>query len=517
MTKRALISVSDKTGLVELAKVLVDNGVEILSTGGTAAYLRAQHLPISDVSEYTQFPEIMQGRVKTLHPKIHGGILARLPEDKAVMQQLGIEAIDYVIVNLYPFKETIAKEGCTPEDAIENIDIGGPTLIRAAAKNKERVAVFVDPRDYVLLIHALNDKTPLSADDHWQLASTAFAHTAEYDRLIADYFLQKKQTESILPAKLHFSLEQKKGLRYGENSHQQAGLYVAADNTDNDTLAMSPLLQGKPLSYNNLADSDAAWACLVALGVDKKACVIVKHANPCGVAKAETLVEAYQKAYAADPTSAFGGIIAMNDTVDAQLAQTIIEQQFVEVIVAPHFEESALNILQKKPNVRCLQVALREQRPTYELKAIFGGYLVQTVDKPLLLHDEMKVVTTVLPTKEQWQDLNFAWCVAKYVKSNAIVYAAHEQTLGIGAGQMSRIDSARIAAIKAKDAQLSLQGAVMASDAFFPFSDSLESAHAAGITAIIQPGGAMRDEEIIARANELKLAMVFTGMRHFKH
>ncbi len=517
MTKKALISVSDKTGLVELAKALTDNGVEILSTGGTAAYLRSQNLSIRDVAEYTQFPEIMQGRVKTLHPKIHGGILARLPEDNAIMQQLDIDIIDYVIVNLYPFKETIAKEGCTPEEAIENIDIGGPTLIRAAAKNKERVAVFVDPKDYVLLIHALNHKIPLSADDHWQLASTAFAHTAEYDRLIADYFLQAKQAKNTLPAMLHFSLEQKNSLRYGENSHQQAGLYVATSDNDSDTLAMRPLLQGKTLSYNNLADSDAAWACLVALGADKKACVIVKHANPCGVAKAETLREAYQKAYASDPTSAFGGIIALNDTLTAALAQTILEQQFVEVILAPHFDAAALAILQKKPNVRCLQVALREHRPRYELKAISGGYLVQTVDKPLLLNDELKVVTTLSPTTAQWQDLKFAWCVAKYVKSNAIVYATHEQTLGIGAGQMSRIDSARIAAIKAKDAQFSLQGAVMASDAFFPFSDSLESAHAEGISAIIQPGGAMRDEEIIARANALKLAMVFTGMRHFKH
>lgn len=517
MTKKALISVSDKTGLIELATALIANGVEILSTGGTATYLRAQNLPIRDVAEYTQFPEIMQGRVKTLHPKVHGGILARLPEDKAVMQQLGIDAIDYVIVNLYPFKETIAKAGCTTEDAIENIDIGGPTLIRAAAKNKGRVAVFVDPNDYMLLINALNHKTSLSADDHWQLAGKAFAHTAEYDRLIADYFSQKKQTEDTLPATLHFNLEQQKSLRYGENSHQQAGLYVVAGNADNDTLALSPLLQGKALSYNNLADSDAAWACLVALGTDKKACVIVKHANPCGVAKADALVEAYQKAYASDPTSAFGGVIALNDSVDAHLAQTILEQQFVEVIVAPHFEPTALTILEKKPNVRCLQVALREQRPRYELKAISGGYLVQTVDNPLLMNDELKVVTTVSPTTAQWQDLKFAWCVAKYVKSNAIVYAANEQTLGIGAGQMSRIDSARIAAIKAKEAQLSLHDAVMASDAFFPFSDSLESAHAAGIRAIIQPGGAMRDEEIIARANELKLTMVFTGMRHFKH
>ncbi|MCD6044941.1 MAG: purH [Gammaproteobacteria bacterium] len=517
MTKRALISVSNKTGLIELAKVLIDNGVEILSTGGTAAYLRAQHLPLRDVAEYTQFPEIMQGRVKTLHPKVHGGILARLPEDNAIMQQLGIDTIDYVIVNLYPFQETITKEGCTPQEAIENIDIGGPTLIRAAAKNNERVAVFVAPSDYPLLIEALQRKTSLSPADRWQLAGKAFFHTAAYDRLIADYFLQDKKSENILPTTLHFSLEQKNSLRYGENSHQQAGLYVTAGNHGNDTLAMSPLLQGKALSYNNLADSDAAWACLIALGTDKKACVIVKHANPCGVAKADSLTQAYQKAYAADSTSAFGGIIALNDTLDSALAQTILEQQFVEVILAPHFEAAALALLQKKPNIRCLQVALRAQRPSYELKAISGGYLVQTVDTPLWPNDTMKVVTTLSPTAEQWQDLKFAWGVAKYVKSNAIVYAAHEQTLGIGAGQMSRIDSARIAALKAKDAQFSLQGAVMASDAFFPFSDSLESAHAAGITAIIQPGGAMRDEEIIARANELKLAMVFTGMRHFKH
>lgn len=517
MTKKALISVSDKTGLSELAKVLIDNDVEILSTGGTAAYLRSEHCPIRDVAEYTQFPEIMQGRVKTLHPKIHGGILARLPEDKAIMQQLGIDSIDYVIVNLYPFKETIAKEGCTTEDAIENIDIGGPTLIRAAAKNKDRVAVFVDPTDYRLLIDAFKNKASLSTADHWQLASKAFAHTAEYDRLIADYFLREKQSENALPATLHFNLVQKESLRYGENSHQQAGLYVLAGNNDKDTLATNQPLQGKLLSYNNLADSDAAWACLTALGRDKKACVIVKHANPSGVAKAESLAEAYQKAYASDATSAFGGIIALNDTLDATLAQTILEQQFVEVILAPHFATAALPILQKKPNIRCLQIALSEHRPLYELKAISGGYLVQTVDTPLLLNEDMTVVTTLSPTIAQWQDLKFAWCVAKYVKSNAIVYAAQEQTLGIGAGQMSRIDSARIAAIKAKDAQFSLQGAVMASDAFFPFSDSLESAHAQGISAIIQPGGAMRDEEIIARANELKLAMVFTGMRHFKH
>jgi phosphoribosylaminoimidazolecarboxamide formyltransferase/IMP cyclohydrolase len=416
------------------------------------------------------------------------------------------------------------------------------------------VAVLVDPNDYTLLIDSLKNKTALSAEDHWLLASKAFAHTAEYDRYIADYFSTEKPTENALPATLTLSLQQKESLRYGENSHQQAGLYIIAEDiptafqdamrrvrdraaectsqymsseastqqsrslkSEGYSLAMSPLLQGKTLSYNNLADSDAAWACLVALGTDKKGCVIVKHANPCGVAKATTLTEAYQKAYAADSTSAFGGIIALNDTLDATLAQTILQQQFVEVLLAPHFEPAALTILQKKPNVRCLQVALSEHRPQYEFKAISGGYLVQTVDKPLLLNDDMKVVTTLSPTTEQWQDLKFAWCVAKYVKSNAIVYVAREQTLGIGAGQMSRIDSARIAAIKAQDAQLNLRGAVMASDAFFPFSDSLESAAAAGIRAIIQPGGAMRDEEIIARADELELSMVFTGMRHFKH
>lgn len=517
MTKKALISVSDKSGLMELAKALIDNHIEILSTGGTAAYLRAQGFSIRDVSDYTQFPEIMQGRVKTLHPKIHGGILARLSKDRDVMHSLNIDPIDYVIVNLYPFKETITKEGCTSAEAIENIDIGGPTLIRAAAKNKDRVTVLVDPDDYTLLIEALKNKMELSAEQRWQLAGKAFAHTAEYDSLIANYFSQAKSDENILPLTLHLHLTQKESLRYGENSHQQAGLYVDSENNCPDTLAMSPLLQGKALSYNNLADSDAAWACLVALGIDKKACVIVKHANPCGVAKADSLNQAYQKAYAADPTSAFGGVIALNDTVDAALAQTILDQQFVEVILAPHFDSEALPILSKKPNIRCLQVALSEQRPRYEFKAISGGYLVQTRDKPLLLEDNLKVVTTLSPTTEEWQDLKFAWCVAKYVKSNAIVYAAKEQTLGIGAGQMSRIDSARIAVIKAKDAQFNLHGAVMASDAFFPFSDSLESAHAAGIRAIIQPGGAIRDAEIIARANELKLAMVFTGMRHFKH
>lgn len=515
MKKKALISVSDKTGLIELATALVENNIELLSTGGTASYLREHHLPISDVSQYTQFPEIMQGRVKTLHPKIHGGILGRLPEDQPIMAERNIDPIDYVIVNLYPFKETIAKEGCTIEDAIENIDIGGPTLIRAAAKNRQRVGVFVDPKDYTLLITTLKNKKDLSAEERWQLASKAFAHTAQYDSLIAQYFSQKNASMPTLPTTLQFNLQQKQILRYGENSHQQAGLYITTE--EKNTLANSLVLQGKALSYNNLADSDAAWACLVALGQNKKACVIVKHANPCGVAKADTLTEAYQKAYACDPTSAFGGIIALNDTVTESLAQTILAQQFVEVILAPSFETNALTVLQQKPNIRCLQVALCDQRPSYELKAISGGYLVQTLDTLLFSESELKVVTAIEPTAQQWQDLKFAWCVAKYVKSNAIVYASHEQTLGIGAGQMSRIDSARIAALKAHDANLNLHGAVMASDAFFPFSDSLESAKAAGISAIIQPGGAMRDEAIIARANELELAMVFTGMRHFKH
>lgn len=515
MKKKALISVSDKTNLIELAKALIENHIEILSTGGTAAYLREHQLPVSDVAQYTEFPEIMHGRVKTLHPKIHGGILGRLPEDAAIMQELNIDTIDYVIVNLYPFQETTAKKDCTVEEAIENIDIGGPTLIRAAAKNRQRVAVLVDPQDYDLLIGALNHKKNLSDEMRWQLAGKAFAHTAQYDSAIAGYLSPQNTVESTLPTTLLLNLHQKQTLRYGENSHQQAGLYMTTE--EENTLATSPLLQGKALSYNNLADSDAAWACLVALGNDKKACVIVKHANPCGVAKAATLAEAYQKAYACDPTSAFGGIIALNDVVTESLAQTILTQQFVEVILAPSFEKNALTVLQQKPNIRCLQVALCEQRPPYELKAISGGYLVQTLDTLLFSEAELKVVTTVEPTIQQWQDLKFAWCVAKYVKSNAIVYASHEQTLGIGAGQMSRIDSARIAAIKANDAQLSLHGAVMASDAFFPFSDSLESAEAAGISAIIQPGGAMRDEAIIARANELKLAMVFTSMRHFKH
>lgn len=509
--KKALISVSNKDGLLELARALVENGVEILSTGGTAQYLRQHHLPICEVADYTKFPEIMQGRVKTLHPKIHGGILGRLAEDTSIMQELAIDPIDYVIVNLYPFKETIGKEDCTLEDAIENIDIGGPTLIRAAAKNRQRVTVLVDPTDYAVLIEALSQKKTVPDDLRAQLSAKAFAHTAEYDATIAAYFSK----DHTFPSTLRLTLQQTQMLRYGENSHQQASLYSIDHKSD--TLASSALLQGKALSYNNLADSDAAWACLVALGTDKKACVIVKHANPCGVAKATTLIEAYQKAYACDPTSAFGGILAFNDTLTETLAQAILAQQFVEVILAPQFEEKALILLQQKPNIRCLQVALNDQRPLYELKAISGGYLVQTTDNILLSENSLKVVTKLTPTEQQWQDLKFAWCVAKYVKSNAIVYAHHEQTLGIGAGQMSRIDSARIAVLKAADAHLSLEGAVMASDAFFPFSDSLESAHAAGIRAIIQPGGALRDEAIIARANELELAMVFTGMRHFKH
>ena len=516
MTK-ALISVSDKTGLLELATALVENNIEILSTGGTASYLRQHHIPLEEVSHYTEFPEIMGGRVKTLHPKIHGGILARLPEDAMIMQEKSIDAIDYVIVNLYPFKETIAHKDCTKQQAIENIDIGGPTLIRAAAKNHARVSVFVDPTDYPVLISACKEKKALSIDDRWQLAAKAFLHTAQYDSMIAAYFSQQQNNDSVLPQSLMLALQQKEVLRYGENSHQIAGLYIESISNQKGTLTHSDLLQGKALSYNNLADSDAAWSCLLSLGHDKKSCVIVKHANPCGVANGKTLLEAYQKAYACDPVSAFGGVLAFNDTIEDSLAQTIIEQQFVEVILAPHFTETAKAILQNKPNVRCLQVALINERPTYELKAISGGYLVQTVDDFLYTEEDLKIVTTLSPSETQWQDLKFAWRVAKYVKSNAIVYAANEQTLGIGAGQMSRVDSARIAVIKAKEANLSLDNAAMASDAFFPFSDGIENAHAAGIRAVIQPGGSIRDADIIKRANELKMTMVFTNMRHFKH
>jgi phosphoribosylaminoimidazolecarboxamide formyltransferase/IMP cyclohydrolase len=516
MTK-ALISVSDKTGLLELATAFIENNIEILSTGGTAAYLRQHHIPLEEVSHYTQFPEIMGGRVKTLHPKIHGGILARLPEDETIMQEKSIAAIDYVIVNLYPFKETIANKDCSQQQAIENIDIGGPTLVRAAAKNHQRVSVLVDPTDYPILITACKEKNPLSIETRWQLAAKAFSHTAQYDSMIAAYFSKQENSDTLLPQPFTLVLQQKQALRYGENSHQAAGLYVDPTTIKQGTLANSDLLQGKALSYNNLADSDAAWSCLLSLGIDKKSCVIVKHANPCGVANGKTLLDAYQKAYACDPVSAFGGVIAFNDTVEETLAQTIIEQQFVEVILAPSFTDNAKIILQKKPNVRCLQVALVDDRPSYELKAISGGYLVQTTDSLLYTEEDLKIVTTLSPNETQWQDLKFAWRVAKYVKSNAIVYAAHEQTLGIGAGQMSRVDSARIAVIKAKEATLSLDNAVMASDAFFPFSDSIENAHAAGIRAIIQPGGSIRDAEIINRANELKMTMVFTNMRHFKH
>ncbi len=514
MSQKALISVSDKTGLLPLAHALIDNAIEILSTGGTAQYLQSHNIRVTDVSEYTRFPEIMGGRVKTLHPKIHGGILARIPQDQSIMEICEIECIDYVIVNLYPFKETIAKPECSFEEAIENIDIGGPSLIRAAAKNFTRVCVCIDPSDYALIIDALNAKELLSLEQRKILATKAFAQTAQYDALIHQY-LSEQDTD--LPSELLLSLKQKEILRYGENNHQKAGLYVLDQDLKQTTLAQAPLLQGKALSYNNLADSDAAWSCLLSLDRIQKSCVIVKHANPCGVATADTLEQAYQKAYASDPVSAFGGVIALSDRISASLANIMIAQQFIEVILAPAIDEEALAIFATKPNIRVLCLSLTADRPEYELKAIGGGYLLQTPDQALYLEENLHVVTLQHPTQTQWLDLKFAWTVAKYVKSNAIVYAKNGCTLGIGAGQMSRVDSARIAALKSEDTKLSLQQAVMASDAFFPFADGIETAAAAGIQAVIQPGGSMRDAEIIARADELQLAMVFTGMRHFKH
>jgi phosphoribosylaminoimidazolecarboxamide formyltransferase / IMP cyclohydrolase len=513
--KLALISVSDKTNLIPFARFLHERGIGLLSTGGTATALKAAGIPVTEVADHTGFPEIMDGRVKTLHPKIHGGILGRRGEDDAVMEAQGIAPIDLVIVNLYPFQETVKQPGCTLAKAIENIDVGGPTMIRAAAKNHKHVVVVVDPQDYEGLQQALESQGAISLDMAAQLATKAFGHTAEYDAAISLYLQsQYTPTEDHLPATLQLSWHKVDSLRYGENPHQGAALY--AINGQREGFTDMQQHQGKPLSYNNLADADAAVRCLREF-TQHPACVIVKHANPCGVAQADSIEQAYQWAYETDSTSAFGGIIAFNRPLDEVTARRIIEQQFVEVIIAPSIDERAFLHLANKPNVRVLSFPIHEVSLGLQMHSLMGGVLVQTPDLTMVDQAAMRVATTRQPTEDEWQDMLFALRVVKHVKSNAIVYAKNGQTLGVGAGQTSRVASSQIAVWKAADAGLSLTGSVMASDAFFPFRDSIDAAAQAGIRAIIQPGGSMRDDEVIAAANEHGIAMVLTGVRHFKH
>lgn len=518
--QRALVSVSDKTGVVDFARALSrDFGVEILSTGGTARTLRDAGVDVVDVSTYTGAPEIMNGRVKTLHPKIHGGILARRGIDDTVMAEQGIGAIDMVVVNLYPFEQTIAQPDCSRETAIETIDIGGPTMLRAAAKNHAFVTLVVDTADYDAAIDAMREHGgATTAALRRQLATKGFAHTAGYDHAIARYLTDDGAATNRLPDVYAMHYHKRQDLRYGENPHQAAAVYATAT-PGGISLVDARQHQGKALSYNNLADADAALACVRAFG-GAPACVIVKHANPCGVANGETLQAAYQRAFATDPVSAFGGILAFNEELDADTAKHIIANQFAEVILAPAVSQAALDVLSTKKNLRVLSLGPlghADEPSPRRIKPIAGGLLVQDSDDLLLDDTRLTVATETQPDDEQMDDLLFAWRVAKYVKSNAIVYARDGQTIGIGAGQMSRVDSARIAGLKAQDAKLEVAGSVMASDAFFPFRDSIDTAAQAGIEAIIQPGGSMRDQEVIDAANEAGIAMLFTGMRHFRH
>lgn len=523
--KRALISVSDKTGIIEFAQALNQLGVELLSTGGTAKLFRDNNIPVIEVSDYTGFPEMLDGRVKTLHPKVHGGILGRrdLPEHVAAMQQQGIPNIDMVIVNLYPFEATVAKADCTLEDAIENIDIGGPAMVRSAAKNWKDVAVLTDANQYAEVLAELKNTGALSQQTTFALSVAAFNRISNYDGAISDYLssFNTDGTRNLFPNQVNGHFVKVQDLRYGENSHQQAALYRDLYPAPG-SLVSAEQLQGKELSYNNIADADAAWEAVKSFtGV---ACVIVKHANPCGVALGVTPLEAYQKAFKTDPTSAFGGIIAFNNTVDSTAAEAV-SKQFVEVLIAPDFTSEALAIFKAKANVRVLKIALpkggknawENGRNAMDSKRIGSGILLQTADNHEISQADLKIVTKKQPTPQQLSDLLFAWNVAKYVKSNAIVFCGDGMTLGVGAGQMSRVDSTKIAAIKAQNAGLSLQGSVVASDAFFPFRDGVDVLADAGASCVIHPGGSMRDDEVIAAADERGLAMVVTGIRHFRH
>ena len=521
----ALISVSDKTGIVEFAQALHALNVRLLSTGGTAKLLADAGLPVTEVAEHTGFPEMLDGRVKTLHPKIHGGLLARrdLPEHMQSLADHGIATIDILAVNLYPFEATVAKPGCTLEDAIENIDIGGPAMVRSAAKNWKDVTVLTDAGQYAGVLAELKAQGKTSDKTRFACSVAAFNRIAQYDAAISNYLSARQDDGSLAeyPAQLNASYVKVQDLRYGENSHQTAALYRDL-NPAPGSLVTGRQLQGKELSYNNIADADAAWECVKSF--DAPACVIIKHANPCGVAVAASAAEAYAKAFQTDPTSAFGGIIAFNREVDAAASQAV-SKQFVEVLMAPAFSAEALEIFKAKVNVRLLQIALpaggatpwQQGRNAQDLKRVGSGLLVQTADNHFLQKSELKVVTTLQPSAQQLDDLMFAWTVAQYVKSNAIVFCGGGMTLGVGAGQMSRIDSARIASIKAENAGLSLKGSAVASDAFFPFRDGLDVLADAGASCVIQPGGSMRDEEVIAAANERGIAMVFTGVRHFRH
>lgn len=518
--KQALISVSDKSGVLEFARGLHQLGVKILSTGGTAKLLADNDIPATEVADYTGFPEMLDGRVKTLQPKVHAGILARrdLPEHIATLKKHGIPTIDLVAVNLYPFAAAVAKPGCTLEDAIENIDIGGPTMVRAAAKNHNHVAIITDPADYTDILAEMQASDAAVSDaTRFDLAKKAFSHTAAYDSMISNYLTAINadgSSKSAFPAQVNFNFAKVQDMRYGENPHQQAAFYRDLSRLAGG-IADYTQLQGKELSYNNIGDADAAWELVKTF--DQPACVIVKHANPCGVAIASSALSAYQLAYATDTTSAFGGIIAFNRELDAETATQITANQFVELIIAPSASEAALQVTAAKQNVRVLAVPLSNAHNQYDVKRVGGGLLVQTPDTLNVQAAQLKVVTQAQPTSGQLQDLLFAWRVAKYVKSNAIVFCRNGQTLGVGAGQMSRVDSTRIASIKAQNAGLPLQGSVVASDAFFPFRDGLDVLAQAGAQAVIQPGGSMRDAEVIAAADEHGLAMVFTGYRHFRH
>lgn len=519
--QRALISVSDKTGVVEFARALRVFGVEILSTGGTAKLLADNDVDVVDVAAYTGFAEMLDGRVKTLHPKIHAGILHRRDRDDHVktLVEHGMSPIDLVVVNLYPFEQVTARRDCAPAEAIENIDIGGPTLLRAAAKNHAFVTVVVDHTDFTRVLAKMKQNHGATDDKlRFDLALKAFEHTARYDGAIANYLgaCEEEDARARFPRTLNLQVRRELTLRYGENPHQRAAFYIEKD-ARAGTVSRAHRLQGKELSYNNIADTDAALECVKSFA--EPACVIVKHANPCGVALAQNILDAYERAYATDPTSAFGGIIAFNRTLDAVTAKTILARQFVEVIIAPAVAPDAVSVLAGKPNVRVIECGawVEAARGGYDFKRVRGGLLVQESDDTSVNEADLKVVTRRAPTPGELRDLLFAWRVAKFVKSNAIVYCRDGRTIGVGAGQMSRVDSARVAVLKAADAGLEVRGSVMASDAFLPFRDGLDQAAQAGVTAVIQPGGSMRDPEVIDAANEHDVAMVFTGIRHFRH
>ncbi|MCA3236676.1 MAG: bifunctional phosphoribosylaminoimidazolecarboxamide formyltransferase/IMP cyclohydrolase [Curvibacter sp.] len=524
----ALLSVSDKTGIVEFAKALHALGVRLISTGGTARLLADAKLPVTEVADVTSFPEMLDGRVKTLHPKVHGGLLARrdVPEHMAALKAHGIDTIDLLVVNLYPFEATVAKPGCTLEDAIENIDIGGPAMVRSAAKNWKDVGVLTDASQYPGVLEALKKNGKLSDPLRFKLSVAAFNRIANYDAAISNYLsaIDEDGTHAAFPGQSNSNFVKLQDLRYGENPHQSAAFYRDLHPAPG-SLVTATQLQGKELSYNNIADGDAAWECVKSF--DAPACVIVKHANPCGVAVGKDALEAYSKAFQTDPTSAFGGIIAFNRTVDLVAAQAV-SRQFVEVLMAPAYTAEALELLKAKANVRVLQISMdgvrRAGRTAWErglnshdVKRVGSGLLIQTADNQELQRSELRVVTKLAPTEQQFQDLLFAWKVAKFVKSNAIVFCKDGMTMGVGAGQMSRLDSARIASIKAEHARLSLQGTAVASDAFFPFRDGLDVVIDQGATCVIQPGGSMRDQEVIDAADERGVAMVFSGVRHFRH